>query len=189
VKESMERNAAEALQLASQQRECYETYSGDECSNPRGGQETEGCVSRERRDVSKGRSSERRCFEAQGFIFSLLAASGFPSRTKRQAVAGQPARRQRLRPMDRSLSSRESRVSWLNDGRRPCALDPEPVHFWPARLVRNTVLLWPSAQLCMSSRKATRVLGRHAGSYCFAYALKGVSSARGRRPRVFSFPF
>jgi hypothetical protein len=46
----------------------------------------------------------------------------------------------------------------------------------------------PSAQLCISSRRATRVSGRQAGSCCFANALKGASSARGRRSRVLSSP-
>lgn len=46
----------------------------------------------------------------------------------------------------------------------------------------------PSAQLRISSRRATRVLGRQAGSCCFANALKGASSARGRRSRVLSGP-
>ena len=44
----------------------------------------------------------------------------------------------------------------------------------------------PSAQLSISSRRATRVLGRHAGSCCFANELKGASAARGRRLTVLS---
>ena len=44
----------------------------------------------------------------------------------------------------------------------------------------------PSAQLRISSRTPTRVSGRQAGSCCFAYELKGASSACGRRPRLFS---
>jgi hypothetical protein len=47
---------------------------------------------------------------------------------------------------------------------------------------------WLSAQLCISSVRATRVLGRQAGSCCFANELKGASSARGRRLRVLSSP-
>ena len=46
----------------------------------------------------------------------------------------------------------------------------------------------PFAQLYISSRRATRVSGRQAGSCCFVSELKGASSARGRRSRMLLGP-
>jgi hypothetical protein len=62
---------------------------------------------------------------------------------------------------------------------------PVPARPRSQKMHRSSV---PSAQLYISLRRATRVLGRQAGSCCFANELKGASSACGRRPTVFSSP-